>query len=186
MGFFEMAFCMKNVTASIAMLGMSVIFWSGCGRSPDPRITLLKAYKQTNDTDVTASPQYNFTSFTNTGWKTKVKMAVLDVKRYNNEHAMDLVPPGCFDPADPNYIPILDSRIIVVLPVGTHLRIDRLMEDNGVWGGVRVMATLEGATNSQRTVYVNPGLLAKNRFIWAGWSLSTNWDVNADMLEKDP
>jgi hypothetical protein len=176
----------RLVKTAVAAALLSSIFLSGCGQSSDPRIALSKAYTQTNDTDVTTSPQYNFASFTNTGWKTKVKMAVLDVKRYNNEHAMDLVPPACFDPADTNYIPVLDSRIIVVLAVGTHLRIDRLMEENGVWGGVRVTATLENGTNSQRTVYVDHRLLAKNRFIWSGWSSSTNWDIDRDMLEKDP
>lgn len=116
------------------------------------------------DSDVTSSPRYNFSSFTGTTWKTKVKVVVTDIKRYNNEHAITLFPPDSFDPADPNYMPPYDMRIITVLPVGTHLRIARLMKDNGNWGGVRVTAVLTNRENSQNIVYLDEEMLAKNQF----------------------
>ncbi len=72
------------------------------------------------------------------------------------------------------------QQIIVVLPVGTRLRIERLMKDNGSWGGVQVTASLEDG----KVVYLSDYLLAKNRFIWPGWSDSKEWGVDPDMLEK--
>jgi hypothetical protein len=54
------------------------------------------------------------------------------------------------------------------------------MRDNGNWGGVRVTASLEDG----KVAYLLPELLAKNRFIWQGWSDSKDWGVDPDMLEK--
>jgi hypothetical protein len=81
------------------------------------------------------------------------------------------------------------EKIIAVLPVGTRLRIERLMKDNGDWGGVQVTASLEDAKiraslEDGKVVYLVPQLLAKNRFIWIGWSDSKDWGVDPDMLEK--
>lgn len=74
--------------------------------------------------------------------------------------------------------------MLSVLPVGSRIRIEHLMKDNGDWGGVQVTATLEDGPNLQSTVYVERELLAKNVFIWTGWSYSTNWGVNTNILEK--
>lgn len=139
---------------------------------------------QPPDTDVTPSPHYNFSSFSGTVWKAKVKTVIGDVKRYTNEHALTIFPPEAFDPTHPKYRPVHDMRIITELPVGTRLRIGRLMKDNGNWGGVRVTVTLENGTYSNRLVYLDRMLLAQNRFITPAWSASTNWDVNPEMLEK--
>jgi hypothetical protein len=71
-----------------------------------------------------------------------------------------------------------------VVPAGASLRIARLMKDNGAAGFVMVTATLLDGTNSQKDVFVSPHLLAKNQFVWPGWSSSTNWDVDPDIVEK--
>jgi hypothetical protein len=81
------------------------------------------------------------------------------------------------------------QQIIAVLPVGTRLRIEELMKDNGEWGGVQVRASLEDAKitaslEAGQAVYVERGLLAKNRFIYPGSSDSKDWGVNPDLLEK--
>jgi hypothetical protein len=54
------------------------------------------------------------------------------------------------------------------------------MKDNGHWGGFWVTASLEDG----KVVYVSDFLLAKNRFIWEGWSDSRDWGVDPGMLEK--
>jgi hypothetical protein len=72
------------------------------------------------------------------------------------------------------------EKLIDVLPVGTRLRIERLMQDNGNWGGVRVTASLEDG----KVVYLDEDLLAKNRFLCPGESDSKDWGVDPDMLEK--
>src|SRR6266496_4736163 len=147
---------MKNVTG--ITLAMMCLLLSGCGQRPD--------------TDVTSSPQYNFKSFAGTVWKTKVKVALADVKRYNGWNESTLLPPDCFDQNHPEYMPPPDmQRVIEVLPVGTRLRIERLMKDNGDWGGVLVTASLEDG----KVVRVERGLLAKNRFIGTGDS--KEWGV---------
>ena len=135
------------------------------------------------DTDVTSSPEYNFKSFAGTVWKTKVEVALADLEQYTRKHDLNLLIPMHFDPTHPKYTPAHDMQIIAVLPVGTRIRIDRLIKDNGSWGGVRVAAKLEDRTYSQETVFLDDMLLAKNQFTW-GVTESKEWGVNPDMLEK--
>jgi hypothetical protein len=147
---------------------MASIFLNGCGQS---------------DTDITNSPEYNFSSFSGTLCETRVKVALADAKRYNGAHEATLFPAEMFDKKNPNYVPVHDMQVITVLPVGTLLRIGRLMKDNGDWGGVEVTATVESGEYAKKTVYLDQRLFAKNVFIWTGWSNSRNWGVNPDVLE---
>jgi hypothetical protein len=74
-------------------------------------------------------------------------------------------------------------QMIATLSPGTHLRIARLMQDQGAWGGVQVEAIIEDGTNAQRTVLMDGFLLTYNR--WNGGQRAiTNWGVNPDMLER--
>src|SRR4051794_39049611 len=100
---------MNNFTFRIMMFATAFSLLNGCRQRPD--------------TDVTSSPKYNFSSFAGTVWETKVKVAIIDVKRYTGEHALDLCPPDAFDSADPNYRPVPNGQTVAVLPVGTHLHI---------------------------------------------------------------
>lgn len=157
---------LKYVIFGITTLIM-ILLLNGCGRRPD--------------TDVTSSPKYNFSSFAGTVWKTKVKVALADLEAYTGEHHITLLAPDAFDPTHPKYRPPPNmEKMIAVLPVGTRLRIERLMQDNGDWGGVRITASLEG----ERDVYLDRSLLAKNRFIRPGDSDSKEWGVDPDLLEK--
>ncbi|HEX3626881.1 MAG TPA: hypothetical protein VH280_15840 [Verrucomicrobiae bacterium] len=177
---------MKNAVFKFLLMAVASLFLSGCGKSSNKYTKELEEFKKINespDMDVTTSPNYNFSSFSRTLCKTKVKVAITEVTRYNGEHAITLFPPDSFDPADPNYRPVRNMQVITVLPVGTLLRIDRLMKDTGEWGGVRVTATLESGENAKKNVYVDRELLAKNLFIWNGWSDSRNWDIDPDFLE---
>ncbi|MEP6663892.1 MAG: hypothetical protein ABJC04_09540 [Verrucomicrobiota bacterium] len=157
-------------------------FFIGCGKAPD--FSSLKGYKQPPDTDVSSDIKYNFSSFVGTVWKTKVNVALADLKQYTGQHDLNLLIPKHYDPTHPEYTPATDMQIIAVLPIGTRVRIDRLMRDNGNWGGLRVTAILEDGTNSQKTVFLERMLLSNNQFIARGPTSSTNWDVNPDMLEK--
>jgi hypothetical protein len=161
---------MKYFIWGTLILAMLTFFSSGCGR---PQYT-----------DVTSLPKYNFSSFSGTVWKTKVKVALMDVKRYTGKHELVLVHPSGFDPTDPKYRPVPYGQTLVVLPVATRLHIERLMKDNGIGGGFQVTVGLDNETYSRKTVYILPELLAKNRFIWESERVSTNWGVNPDMLEK--
>jgi len=145
---------------------------------------ISKLYKPSPDTDVTSSPDYNFSQFSGTVWKTKVKTAVAELNRYTGAKDVTLLAPVSFDDADPKYRPPPTMKSFTVLPIGTRLRIERLMKDNGAAGFVSATATLLDATNSESTVFLDPHFLAKNRFVWKGWSSSTNWDVDPDILEK--
>ena len=150
----------------------------------NPAALVVMMINSQRDTDVTTSPEYNFSSFSGSVWKTKVKIALADLKEYKGEHDLNLLPPKYFEKTRPDYTTVHDMQLITVLPVGTCLRIGQLMQDNGQWGGVRVTATLESGSYTQKTVYVDTDLLGKNEFIWPGSSSSTNWGVNPDMLEK--
>jgi hypothetical protein len=94
---------------------MISFFLNGCG--------------QRQDTDVTSAPEYNFSLFAGTVWKTKVKVGLADLKQYTGKHDLNLLVPKHFDPTHPEYFPAHDMQIIAVLDPGTRLRIERLMRD---------------------------------------------------------
>ncbi len=149
----------------IAVVLLLSLFLKGCGHPPD--------------TDVTASPEYNFASFKGTVWKAKVKVALADLK--GDQY---LLSPQGFDRADPKFTPPPVSKVLAVLPAGTRLRIERLMKSNGNWDGVRVTATIDDGTYKQTVVFLDPLLLNKNMFLWKEPSYPQTWGVNSDMLEK--
>ena len=152
----------RAIILAITLLAVSLL--TGCGPSPD--------------TDVTSSPWYNFSSFINTAWKTKAKVALVDEEEYDRRHNLTLLPPRYFDPTDRDYIPQDDLQITAVLPVGTRLRIARLLKDNGTWGGARVSVMLDDG----KEVILHASLLTANKFLLN--SSSTNWGVNSALLEK--
>jgi len=181
----ELACCfMKVVIFRIIALAIVSLFLDGCGQSSNPDVALLTDHNQPPDTDITSSPHYNFSSFAGTVWKTKVKGGLADLKHYTGEHALALLVPEHFDPADPDYTPAPYMQLITVLSAGTNVRIERLIQDNGIGSDLMVQATLLDGTNAQHTIYLDDLFLAKNLFLWPGSSISTNWDVNPDMLEK--
>lgn len=157
---------MKSSIFMVRTLVIASLFLRGCGHPPD--------------TDVTASPEYGFAPFVGTTWKTKSKVAIATLKRDTY-----LLLPQAFDPTHPKYTPPPDMHVLSVLPVGTRLRIERLMKDNGNWGGVRVVATLDDGTYPKKNVYLDVHMLAKNDFLWRGDSQPKTWGVAPDMLESD-
>ena len=87
------------------MLKMTGLFLTGCGPSPETKAALKEIYKPRPDIDVTSSPEYNFSSFSGTVWKTKVKTALAEGKRYTGAPEIRLLAPHRFDPTEPRYIP---------------------------------------------------------------------------------
>ena len=153
----------KLIIVILGALVISSLLVIGCLRLPD--------------TDVTSSPKYNFSSLAGTVWKTKIKVALADVKLYTGRHVTYLLPP---EDLYAKYRSPDDTQVIRFLPVGTHLRIERLMKVNGIWSFVFITGSLEDG----KVVHVSPYLLAKNRFTFPGSSDSKEWGVNPDLLEK--
>jgi len=181
---FVEGFSMRDAIFGIIIVVMIASLLNGCGQDPNRGDPM---FKQRPDTDVTSSPEYNFKSFAGTVWKTKVKVALADIKAYTGEHHITLLTPEHYDPTHPKYTPPENMQMIAELPVGTRLRIERLMKDNGIAGLLLVTASLGDVPTSLEDgiiIYLDPGLVAKNRFIWAGWSDSKDWGVDPDMLEK--
>lgn len=169
---------MRDAIFGTIILVIIAIFLIGCGQGANGKVPM---FKQSPDTDVTSSPEYNFKSFAGTAWKTKVKTALGDIKSYKGEQLIILLPPDAFDPAHPKYDPPpFLEKVIAELPIGTHLRIERLMHDNGTAGLIRVTASLKDG----KVVYVERTLLAKNRFLFTGWTDSKEWGVDPALLEK--
>jgi hypothetical protein len=158
------------------------LFLTGCGESSNPYSAIRKLYEPSPDTDVSSVPEYNFSLFTGTVWRTKTTTAITDLKRYTGAHDISLSVPEHFDPTNPEYTPPSDLhyRIVSVLPVGSRLRIEKLMHDNGAGGILLVTGTLLDETNSQGNVFLDSSLLTRNR--WIGFADSTNWSVNPGML----
>lgn len=156
----------KSLTVFAILVAVAALLSSGC-----------------SDSDVTLSSKYNFSSLSGTEWKTKVKIAVAKIKQGSTQ--ICLIAPDSFDTNEPNYRPIAGCTVISVLPVGSRIRIGRLMQDNVDWGGVRVTAVVEDNSASHETIYVEPALLLNNRYLsYGGDSPSTNWIMNPDFFEK--
>jgi hypothetical protein len=164
------------------MMVATASFLTGCGKSSSPYAPVAKLYQPSPDTDVTSFLRYNFVSFSGTDWRTKVQTAVADVKRYTGAHGVELLIPQHFDSTRPDYTRGADTQITAVLPAGARVRIERLMKDNGAWGGLMVTATVEDGTNSWKDVLLDELLLANNAFIPRDGTTSTNWGVNPEFL----
>jgi len=161
----------------------SCVWWFALiGAAPGVLLGMaLGLYKLPPVKNVTLSPECNFSSFCGTVWKTKVKVAVATIQQGSRPASVYLLEPHSFDPAHPKYTPPYGMQIIEVLPAGTRLRIERLlMKENFNWIDLWVTASLDDG----KIVRLSVGLLAKNRFIWSGWSDSKDWGVDPDMLEK--
>ena len=163
----------------LAMIApVALVLLAGC----DPTAAVKPLFKPSTDKDVTTEPRYNFSSFTNSIWKTKTKTAIADLKRYTGAPEPKLLTPSRFDSDHPRYNPIHDMKIVAVLPPGTRLRISRLMEDQGAWGGVQVEAVLLDGTNANKAVYLDGFFVAGNA--WSrGPAENTKWDADPEMLE---
>jgi hypothetical protein len=104
---------MRNSSSKFSVLvAMIALLSSGC-----------------SDSDVTSSPRYNFSSFSGTEWKTKVGVAVAKIKQ-GGPGQIYLIPPDSFDTNDAHYRPIAGCTVISVLPIGSRIRIEHLMQDN--------------------------------------------------------
>jgi hypothetical protein len=153
----------------VVILATVSILLNGCGPPPD--------------TDITSSPEYNFSSFAGTTWRTKVKTAFMDIQLYTGNHVVCLFPPDTSDPNDPNYRPVPGEKMVSVLPIGTRVQFEKLMKDNGIGSQLWLIAAVENGTNVQTNVYVAKDFLENNEILSIGPSSSTNWEVNPKMLE---
>jgi hypothetical protein len=172
---------MKTRTVLLAILGMIVLIFLVFSRSP--MYLLRDAYRPKPLRDVTAAPEYNFRPFAGTVWKTKVKVALADVKTYTGAHELNLLAPIHFDMSDPEYTPGSGTHIISACPPGTRLRIGRLMQDQGAWGGIKVEVILLDGTNAQKAAYLDPMLLSGNHWLRGPMGLKM-WRADPGMLDS--
>lgn len=133
--------------------------------------------------DVTQDQKYEFKDFQGTVWRTKVKVALADITRRQDRTQITMLPPCFFDRTHPGFISLHYLTIVQELPIGTKIRINRLMETFGNAGGVYVEATI----NDETAAKLNKEFINKNKFIY--WysnerDVSNNWGVNTEMLEK--
>jgi len=174
-----------KLARSFVLIIMSALFSCGCGRSPQKDLDkLANAYGPSPDTDVTKAAFFNFTSFADTSWKTKVQLAIAVLPRYTGDPQTIILTPDAFDTNHPRYNPPSNMKLKAILPAGSRIRILGLMKDNGVWGGVQVQGTLEEGTNAQLVAYMDRKLFSNNKFLRLGPTHSTNWGVNAEFLEQ--
>lgn len=179
---------MNKAITLVVVLAMVLFCSGGCGKSPDKESKDLDSamenmYSPQQDKNVTSDPHYNSSAFAGTLCRTKVKVAIAESKRYTGLAQTKLLVPQRFDSAHPHYIPSDHMRIISILPVGTVLRIEKLMEDQGAWGGIQVEAVLVDGTNANKAVFLDGFFLVGNR--WSRGPTSNNrWDINPEMLEE--
>ena len=173
---------MKKNMLLIIMLKITALLLTSCGQSSETKAALNDLYKPRPDKDVTLSPEYNFSSFAGTTWKTKVKVAIAESERYTGAPETKLLVPQRFDSTHPSYIPTDHMKIVSILPVSSVLRIERLLKDQGAWGGIQVEAVLLDGTNVGKVVFLDGFFLVGNR--WSrGPASNTSWDADPEMLE---
>jgi hypothetical protein len=93
-------------------------------------------------------------------------------QRTTGRHDIALLGPRSFDPEQPDYRPAVDMQMISALPIGTRLRIERLIKGGGVGGLLWVTGSL---IDDEKTGYVERALLARNRFITPGYADRVRW-----------
>ena len=159
---------MKNVALKFVMLAAAISLLNGCGKPSNKVAELVdeaKNYTQPPDTDVSKSPEYYFSSFAGTVWRTKTKTALVKMKLYTGRQVTAFVPPDAYDPTDPQYRPIQGEwHIVTVLPSDAMLRIDSLIQDNGIGSPVYVIASLKNANSQATNLYLDAEFLANNSF----------------------
>jgi hypothetical protein len=174
---------MNKTVLRILLLAIASLFLNSCGKSSSKYLNELNNDQPSPDSDVTISPNYNFASFSGTVWRTKIKIALADVKEYTGVHHVYLLAPKHFDHSQADYTTVYDTEIMTVLSPGVRVQMGTLIKDRGEGNVLWVTGTLIDETNGQRTVYFDRDLLVKNRYITPGSSLSTNWGVNPEMFE---
>jgi hypothetical protein len=162
---------MKSTFVRIMMPAIALCLLTSCGRLEEE--------------DVTLKPEYNFTSFAGTIWKTKVELAVEDSRRYTGERQLYLIALSRFDPSGSNYCGEGRDKIKTILPAGTLVRIDRYMKDHGIGNVNQVWGTVMNGEYAQKSVVVDMQLFENNQWLWIGWpNLSTNWGMDPEMFQK--
>ena len=146
-------------------------------------------------TDVTSSSEYHFSAFAGTVWKTKVELVLTEEKEYTGAHHLYLAVRRDMMPTNYRDMPMYDSPVVGRVPKGARIRIDRLRLDNHE-GLLWVTASLDDRAYPKRIVYLDPELLAQNRFMNHGFhhltkevflkeTRSRAWGVNPKYLERD-
>jgi hypothetical protein len=172
------------LVAVVAIVGSLVAVFIYNNLASNTPAVIVHSINQRSDSDVTTSPNYNFSSFAGTVCKTKTRTAIAEFKNYKRKLSLDLLPPQFFDTNDPKYTLVYPTRLVAFLPVGTRIRIDHLMEDNGARGGVNVFGIVLDGTNAQTQVLLGRDFFGPNVFLHIGQSSSITWDVNTNWLER--
>ena len=165
---------------SVSILAVAALALGGC---------------KPGEKNVTYSPRYHFASFAGTTWRAKVRLALADIKEYTGAWHLYLLPSGELDPRRAISVKA-DHRVVDFVPAGTRLRIRYLRFDDGEGSLLWVTALLENGKYRHKLVYLDPELLAENRFMNHGFhhltkeaflkeTRSRTWGVNPKYLESD-
>jgi hypothetical protein len=136
--------------------------------------------------DHDVSSGYNFSTFAGTIWKTKVPVALI-------QEGNVVVGNDCTQKDElsfaggPAYWQEYDGlyRIAAILPPGTSIRIDRLMEKGNDAGGLYVEATVQSGPEKGKVIRASRRLFAYNSFLNPGDRAAPDtWGPAPDKLEK--
>jgi len=151
-------------------------------------VYMLNAMFGSSITDVTHSPEYNFASMAGTRWKTKTETAL--APNYGGSKRTYLIPPLNFHTAYHEHAGLsgYGRAVTAKFPVGTHLRIEKLIKHRGGVSGVEqlfVIATLEDKVHSRKEVYLSLYFFERNAFLWRNHGpYPKTWTANPDLLES--
>ena len=173
------------IVLTVGMIGVGIIAVFVFIHLVGPMIpqVVVHAINQQRDIDVTTSTNYNFSSFAGTVWKTKAPLAIEQVESYKGKQALVLFTSQFFDTNDPNYTSVPEAKMIRILPVGTRIRIEHLIEDHGLRGGVDVFGAVLDGTNTQSAVELGREFFSANWYVAYSSPKDTNWGANTNLLE---
>lgn len=142
-----------------------------------------------SDIDVSNDKKYNFSSFSGTHWKTKGKVAIVELTDYRDVLRLVILPPKSYDKEHPDYTPgVAINRIVTELPEGTLLQIDKLFVESDSEQLARVSVSMKEISTAivdrNARVYIDRSFLKVNRFQFRGWTNDSDWDGNPELLEK--
>ncbi|MBL8824096.1 MAG: hypothetical protein JNJ77_16035 [Planctomycetia bacterium] len=133
--------------------------------------------------DVTQEEKYEFKEFQGTIWRTKTRVVLADITDRQDRTEIIMLAPCSFDRNHPEYSPPYHLTVIKEIPIGTKIRINRLLETFGNAGGLDVEGTIDDGTTFQ----LCHRFLNKNKFIYRYWDkkdVISKWGVNQELLES--
>lgn len=133
--------------------------------------------------DVTFDPHYGFAPIAGTVWKTRAELAVIESDNLRLQQMGSLTRELYRKAlADPKFRDG-GQRVLAILPPGTRVRIERLVDIRGSLGLKIVHGSLLDSPFAGKDMTISDALFLENDITSPGRSLPRRWEVSPEFLE---